>query len=115
MSNSQHERKKIVICSENNKFIFNASSRKTLFEGFETLTKKDSAEVIKFPDNLKESEKVNLAEFISEQKFTSPPNRYSEASLIKKMEELGIGRPSTYASTVKGLRDKKYALSLIHI
>ena len=109
MSNSQHERKKIVICSENNKYIFNASSRKTLFEGFETLTKKDSAEVIKFPDNLKESEKVNLAEFISEQKFTSPPNRYSEASLIKKMEELGIGRPSTYASTVKGLRDKKYA------
>ena len=109
MSNSQHERKKIVICSIENKYIFNASSRKTLFEGFETLSKKDSAEIIEFPENLKENEKVSLSEFISEQKFTSPPNRYSEASLIKKMEELGIGRPSTYASTVKGLRDKKYA------
>ena len=78
-------------------------------EGFETLSKKDSSEIIEFPENLKENEKVHLAEFIFEQKFTSPPNRYSEASLIKKMEELGIGRPSTYASTVKGLRDKKYA------
>ena len=109
MSNSQHERKKIVVCSKDQKYVFNASSRKTLFEGFETLSKKDSSEIIEFPENLKENENVSLAEFISEQKFTSPPNRYSEASLIKKMEELGIGRPSTYASTVKGLRDKKYA------
>ncbi len=109
MSNSEHERKKIVVCSNNDKYTFNASSRKTLFEGFETLTKKDVTQVIDFPDDLKENVKIKLSEIISEQKFTSPPNRYSEASLIKKMEELGIGRPSTYASTVKGLRDKKYA------
>ena len=109
MSNSEHERKKIVVHSENDKFVLNASSRKTIFEGFETLSKKDSSEALDFPEKLKEKEKVNFLEFISEQKFTSPPNRYSEASLIKKMEELGIGRPSTYASTVKGLRDKKYA------
>ena len=109
MSNSEHERKKIVVCSKNDKYSFNASSRKTLFEGFETLTKKDVTQVIDFPDDLKENVKIKLSEIISEQKFTSPPNRYSEASLIKKMEELGIGRPSTYASTVKGLRDKKYA------
>ena len=109
MSNSEHERKKIVVHSENDKFVLNAASRKTIFEGFETLLKKDSSEALDFPEELKEKEKVNFLEFISEQKFTSPPNRYSEASLIKKMEELGIGRPSTYASTVKGLRDKKYA------
>ena len=109
MANSEHERKKIVIYSEDGRYIFNASSRKTLFEGFEALTKKDLADVIEFPNNLEENNKINLSELISEQKFTSPPNRYSEASLIKKMEELGIGRPSTYASTVKGLRDKKYA------
>ena len=109
MANSEHERKKIVIYSEDGRYIFNASSRKTLFEGFEALTKKDLADVIEFPNNLEENKKINLSELISEQKFTSPPNRYSEASLIKKMEELGIGRPSTYASTVKGLRDKKYA------
>ena len=109
MSNSEHERKKIAVHSENDKFVLNASSRKTIFEGFETLSKKDPSEALDFPEELKEKEKVNFLEFISEQKFTSPPNRYSEASLIKKMEELGIGRPSTYASTVKGLRDKKYA------
>ncbi len=109
MSNSEHERKKIVVCSKNDKYSFNASSRKTLFEGFETLTKKDVTQVIDFPDELKENVKIKLSDIISEQKFTLPPNRYSEASLIKKMEELGIGRPSTYASTVKGLRDKKYA------
>ena len=84
LSNSQHERKKIVVCSKDQKYVFNASSRKTLFEGFETLSKKDSLEIIEFPENLKENENVSLAEFISEQKFTSPPNRYSEASLIKK-------------------------------
>ena len=44
----------------------------------------------------------------AEQKFTTPPNRFSEASLIKRMEEEGIGRPSTYATIVKALRTKKY-------
>ena len=77
MSNSEHERKKIVVHSENDKFVLNASSRKTIFEGFETLSKKDSSEALDFPEDLKEKEKVNFLEFISEQKFTSPPNRYS--------------------------------------
>ena len=44
----------------------------------------------------------------AKQHFTEPPPRYSEASLIKKMEELGIGRPSTYASTLNILRDREY-------
>src|SRR5436189_179973 len=43
-----------------------------------------------------------------EQHFTEPPPRYSEASLVKKLEELGIGRPSTYASTLQVLRDREY-------
>jgi len=109
MSNAQYERKKIVINSKDGKYVLNAASRKNIFEGFETLFTKNSSEEIKFPDTLKENVEIKLSEIISEQKFTLPPNRYSEASLIKKMEELGIGRPSTYASTVKGLRDKKYA------
>ena len=44
----------------------------------------------------------------AKQHFTEPPPRYSEATLIKKMEELGIGRPSTYASTLNVLRDREY-------
>ena len=53
MSNSEHERKKIVVHSENDKFVLNASSRKTIFEGFETLSKKDSSEALDFPEEFK--------------------------------------------------------------
>ena len=80
-----------------------------MFLGFEILTKEDNESKIQFPDELIKDEILKLFEENVEQKFTLPPNRYSEASLIKRMEEEGIGRPSTYASTVKGLRDKKYA------
>ena len=109
MVNSKHERKNLIISSENKKFLFKAASRKNLFLGFEILTKEDKDSDIQFPENLIEGEKLILVNENAEQKFTLPPNRYSEASLIKRMEEEGIGRPSTYASTVKGLRDKKYA------
>ena len=47
----------------------------------------------------------------AEQHFTQPPPRYSEASLVKKMEELGIGRPSTYASVIQVLKDRAYVRS----
>ncbi len=57
---------------------------------------------------LKEGEEISREEITATQHFTEPPARYSEASLIKKMEELGIGRPSTYASTLKTLEDRDY-------
>jgi len=109
MVNSKHERKNLTISSDDNKYLFRAASRKNLFLGFEILTKEDKDSDIQFPDNLLEGVNLELIKENTEQKFTLPPNRYSEASLIKRMEEEGIGRPSTYASTVKGLRDKKYA------
>ncbi|XP_020536598.1 DNA topoisomerase 1 isoform X2 [Jatropha curcas] len=58
--------------------------------------------------SLKPGELLNLGEVKLEQHFTQAPPRYSEGSLVKKMEELGIGRPSTYASTLKVLQDRKY-------
>mgnify|MGYP006240021991 FL=1 len=109
MVNSKHERKNLTISSDDNKYLFRAASRKNLFLGFEILTKEDKDSDIQFPDDLIERVNLELIKENTEQKFTLPPNRYSEASLIKRMEEEGIGRPSTYASTVKGLRDKKYA------
>ncbi|CAN0859446.1 DNA topoisomerase 1 [Linum grandiflorum] len=65
-------------------------------------------EVFGILNSLKAGDPVFIAAVESKQHFTQPPPRYSEASLIKKLEELGIGRPSTYASTLKVLQDRKY-------
>ena len=59
---------------------------------------------------MNEGEKLNLKEVIKNQHFTMPPPRYTEASLVKKLEELGIGRPSTYASIIKVLQDRDYVI-----
>ena len=59
---------------------------------------------------MNEGEKLNLREVIKNQHFTMPPPRYTEASLVKKLEELGIGRPSTYASIIKVLQDRDYVV-----
>ena len=109
MESARYERKTLIIKSQNNEIEFRASSRKNLFKGFEILTGSDDEVIANFPDGLTEGKELKLVSNKYEQKFTTPPNRYSEASLIKKMEEEGIGRPSTYATIVKGLRTKKYA------
>jgi DNA topoisomerase-1 len=59
---------------------------------------------------LEEGENLNLINAEKNQHFTLPPPRYTEASLVKKLEELGIGRPSTYASIIKVLQDRNYVL-----
>ncbi|MEA3411932.1 MAG: DNA topoisomerase I [Pseudomonadota bacterium] len=63
----------------------------------------------RFLPDLKAGEKVDLLEIRTDQHFTEPPPRYSEASLVKTLEEYGIGRPSTYASIISTLQDRKYA------
>ena len=107
MESSRYERKTLIIKSADASIEFRASSRKNLFKGFEILTGSEDDVVTNFPDGLTEGKELKLLSNKYEQKFTTAPNRYSEASLIKKMEEEGIGRPSTYATIVK--------LSLIHI
>lgn len=62
----------------------------------------------KFLPELKEGEELKLLEVSPNQHFTDPPPRYSEASLVKKMEELGIGRPSTYAAIISVLQERGY-------
>ena len=59
---------------------------------------------------MNEGESLNLKEVNKNQHFTLPPPRYTEASLVKKLEELGIGRPSTYASIIKVLQDRDYVI-----
>ena len=97
---------------ENNGYLFNLSGEVTLFDGFKTIYEETSItdeveDVEKLPE-LVENEQLQFNEIVKEQKFTSPPHRYSEARLIRKMEELGIGRPSTYALTMETLRARAY-------
>ncbi len=60
---------------------------------------------------IKKGEILNLLKLNVEEKFTTPPNRYSEAGLVKEMEVRGIGRPSTYAATIKTLKDRGYVIN----
>jgi len=76
------------------------------FEGWYKVLGKDLEENI-LPE-LSEGEKLEFVELVKEQKFTQPPARYNDASLIKALEEMGIGRPSTYAPTLSTIQDRMY-------
>ncbi len=89
-----------------------ATGTVTVFDGFLTLYEegRDDAEdeaTRKLPP-LTSGDALQDREIVANQHFTQPPPRYTEATLVKKMEELGIGRPSTYASTLAVLRDREY-------
>lgn len=77
-------------------------------EGFDDLSANESDDKILPP--LKEGELVDLLNLKTEQHFTEPPPRYSEASLVKSLEEYGIGRPSTYSAIVSTLQQREYVL-----
>ena len=89
--------------------IFRSSGSILKFPGFLALKRKEDQDN---PENilpaLKEGELLKLLELIDEQHFTRPPARYSEATLIKELEELGIGRPSTYAPTIATILTRNY-------
>ena len=98
--------KKVKIA--NNGYIFEASGERIIFDGYLKVYNGDDADDEKALPLFAEQEKIVEAEVISEQKFTAPSLRYTEGRLIKKMEELGIGRPSTYAAMVDTLKQRNY-------
>ena len=109
MKPAQFDRNTITITSDDNGTICKASGSVIKFEGFLRImkdNKKDDDE-----DFLPEMKKgaVNIEALLDEQHFTQPLPRYSEASLVKKLEELGIGRPSTYASIISVISTRGYA------
>ena len=65
---------------------------------------------MKYYQNLKKIKYIKLQKIEKEQHFTEPPARYTEAKLIKEMEELGIGRPSTYAKIIDTLKERVYVI-----
>lgn len=92
-------------------YLFRANGSVIKFLGWLTLFEKAKNTVEETPQKLPElstGEKLNLVELLSEQHFTEPPARYTEASLIKALEERGIGRPSTYAPILSTIVDRNY-------
>ena len=85
---------------------YKISGRTMIFKGFYIFSDLDEKDRI-LPD-MKVGEKMTLQRVEKEQKFTEPPNKYSEAGLVKKLESLGIGRPSTYAPTISTLQTRGY-------
>ena len=108
METAKFDRKTITITSTDNLNQFKCSGSTIKFDGFLKLTRIDVNEDEKIlPDVNKEE--VLTSDFIDEQHFTQAPPRYSEASLVKRLEELGIGRPSTYASIISVISNRGYA------
>ena len=106
------EKTNIKISNSKNDDLFYASGQVIKFDGYLKLyqvSKDDSAnEEDGILPNFTEKEVLNMKNLYSLQKFSRPPYRYSEASLVKKLEELGIGRPSTYAPTISTIQNRKY-------
>ena len=109
MVSAKFDRNTITIETDDRNTICKASGSVLKFDGFlkvyKNLHSEDQDEIL--PEVTKGP--VNIESFLDEQHFTQPPPRYSEASLVKKLEELGIGRPSTYASIISTISNRGYA------
>ncbi|EJB58725.1 DNA topoisomerase I [Helicobacter pylori Hp H-30] len=104
MQDALFESQSVVVACEKGEF--KASGRKLLFDGYYKILGNDDKD--KLLPNLKENDPIKLEKLESNAHVTEPPVRYSEASLIKVLESLGIGRPSTYAPTISLLQNRDY-------
>ncbi len=104
MEDARFEQQSIIFKGDENEF--RASGRKLIFDGFYAVTGTEDKD--KLLPTLKEGDKAEIQTIKPEQHFTEPPARYSEASLIKKLEAEGVGRPSTYAPTIATLSGRTY-------
>jgi len=112
MESAELERTTVDVTSDDKQVAFRATGTVTLFDGFLTLYQEGKDDEADEDSNrlpkVKEGDATAVEQLKPEQHFTEPPPRYSEASLVRKLEELGIGRPSTYASILSTLRDRAY-------
>ena len=94
---------------ENGDYTIKANGSKRTFDGYQKVyaSYRDEDKDLILPE-LKEGDKPEAEKINTEQKFTEPPSRFTEASLVKEMEDKNIGRPSTYAPTISNLLDREY-------
>jgi len=115
MTPAEYDRTTIFITTDDNKFNFTASSKVLKFDGFlkiyqyKDIDSSEQEEEVILP-SLQENQKLSVLEIQAVNKFSNPPLRYNEASLVKKLEELGIGRPSTYAPTIDTIQKRDYVI-----
>ena len=113
MASAKLERTSVDIGSSDGQVVLRASGQVVLFDGFLRVYEEGRDDVVADADD-KRLPSLNVAEpcakqsVTPEQHFTQPPPRYTEATLVKQMEELGIGRPSTYASIVTTIQTREY-------
>jgi DNA topoisomerase-1 len=111
MASARLERTTVDMADGTGRHVIRATGQVVLFPGYLALYEEGSdeeAEDAKRLPRIKEGDAPAKKGVQAEQHFTQPPPRFSEASLVKRMEELGIGRPSTYASIIKTLKDREY-------
>ncbi|MDO9154757.1 MAG: type I DNA topoisomerase [Paludibacter sp.] len=113
MADAELEKTSIFINISGNKYQFVASGEVIVFDGFlkvylESTDDENDAENESLLPAMKAGEKLMPAEITAQQRFTQKPARYGEASLVRKLEELGIGRPSTYAPTISTIQNRTY-------
>ncbi|MCF7925273.1 MAG: type I DNA topoisomerase, partial [Candidatus Izimaplasma sp.] len=92
---------------KNKRYLFKATAQKLVFDGYLKVYDYETVTDQNLPD-LTEGETLTAKAIEPTQHFTSPPSRFTEAKLIKEMEEVGIGRPSTYSQTISTLKKRKY-------
>ena len=106
MAAAEFDTAQVII--KNGKYEFKANGARMIFDGWKKVYKTQNPEGEVNIPKLSEGQVLELEKLIKEQKFTQPPARYTEASLVKEMEEKNIGRPSTYASIISVLVNRKY-------
>ena len=113
MADAQLERTVVTLPVEGSEYAFTAQGEVITFRGFldvymESATEDGTPETTKLLPPMKEGEGLTLKKLLAEERFTQRPPRYTEASMVSKMEELGIGRPSTYAPTIQTIQNRGY-------
>ncbi len=106
MVDAEYDVTKVLLNNNNN--IFEANGKVLVFDGYKAVYKYSDESESKLLPNVVAGEQLEIAKVLPEQHFTQPPARYTEASLIKDLEERGIGRPSTYAPTITTITSRDY-------
>lgn len=124
MAPAKVEQTRVDVADHERQFIFRASGSKVLFPGFlkvyneqkeldyeaqkSTRDNEEKEHMVQLPKQLSVNEKLDLENLEKKQSFTRPPARYTEASLVKELDNYGIGRPSTYATIFSTLQERRY-------